>query len=220
MHQTASADIFFFPSNNRREYASECYPATRERLERELCMSRLVLQDLPLTRRSSQRTWPCSPQSSPMRIHNYTSAMLQLSPSKTHCRLAYVNASSPSPSSVFTSVIQDAARQTEAANRWLAFDAVAKSKIKQETLVTLASPMAKAGSFAAQVVAAIAAVELPHDQWPDLIELLLGFVNNSTNANLKIATLQTIGYICESIVRGLTNNCLIASPFSSRNLRF
>lgn len=80
--------------------------------------------------------------------------------------------------------------------------------------------MAKAGSFAAQVVSAIAAVELPHDQWPDLIELLLGFVNNSTNANLKIATLQTIGYICESIVRRLTNNYLIASPFSSRNLRF
>ncbi|KAG6370364.1 armadillo-type protein [Boletus reticuloceps] len=94
---------------------------------------------------------------------------------------------------------RDPTRQTEYANRWLAFDAVVKNKIKQETLVTLASPVVKAGSFAAQVVAAIAAVELPHDQWPDLIELLLGFVNNSTNANLKIATLQTIGYICESI---------------------
>lgn len=154
-----------------------------------------------------------------MRVHNYTSATLQLSPSKTHCLLVYVNASSP-PLQVSLHLIQDATRQTEAANRWLAFDAVAKSKIKQETLVTLASPMAKAGSFAAQVVSAIAAVELPHDQWPDLIELLLGFVNNSTNANLKIATLQTIGYICESIVRRLTNNYLIASPFSSRNLRF
>ncbi|KAG8215304.1 armadillo-type protein [Butyriboletus roseoflavus] len=94
---------------------------------------------------------------------------------------------------------REAARQTESANRWLALDAIAKSKIKQEALVTLASPIVKAGSFAAQVVAAIAAVELPHDQWPDLIELLLGFVNNSTNTNLKIATLQTIGYICESI---------------------
>lgn len=92
----------------------------------------------------------------------------------------------------------------------MAFDAVAKSKIKQEALVTLASPVTKAGSFAAQVVAAIAAVELPHDHWPDLIELLLGFVNNSTNANLKIATLQTIGYICESIVRRPIDNCLIA----------
>ncbi|KAG9310985.1 armadillo-type protein [Chiua virens] len=94
---------------------------------------------------------------------------------------------------------RETARQTEAANRWLAFDAAPKSKIKQDALVTLASPIPKAGSFAAQVVAAIATVELPHDQWPDLIELLLGFVNNSTDSNLKIATLQTIGYICESI---------------------
>jgi hypothetical protein len=172
-----------------------------------------------LTPRSSQRTWLCSRRSSPTRARNYTSAMPQLSLSKTHCLLVYVNASSPSPSSIFTSAIQEAARQTESANRWLAFDAIAKSKIKQETLVTLASPVAKAGSFAAQVVAAIAAVELPHDHWPDLIELLLGFVNNSTNANLKIATLQTIGYICESIVRRLTNGCL--SPHrSSRNPRY
>lgn len=117
------------------------------------------------------------------------------------------------PSGVFTSFIQEATRQTEFANRWLAFDAVAKNKIKQETLVTLASPVAKAGSFAAQVVAAIATVELPHDQWPDLIELLLGFVNNSTNTNLRIATLQTIGYICESIVRRLIDVCLITSLF-------
>lgn len=66
--------------------------------------------------------------------------------------------------------------------------------------MTLASASTKAGAFAAQVVAAIAAVELPHGQWPDLIEVLLGFVNNQPQANLKISTLQTIGYICESIV--------------------
>ena len=55
--------------------------------------------------------------------------------------------------------------------------------------------------MAAQVVAAIAAVELPHEQWPELIGSLLGFVNNPQSApNLKIATLQAIGFICESIV--------------------
>ncbi|KAI6168533.1 armadillo-type protein [Pisolithus thermaeus] len=61
--------------------------------------------------------------------------------------------------------------------------------IKQEVLVTLASPFLRAGGFFAQVVAAIACVELLHDQWPDLIELL-GYVNNLTNANLRIATLK------------------------------
>jgi importin subunit beta-1 len=66
--------------------------------------------------------------------------------------------------------------------------------------MTLASPQQKAGTFASQVVAAIAAVELPQDQWPNLIEILLGFVNSQGNANLKISTLQTIGFICETIV--------------------
>lgn len=66
--------------------------------------------------------------------------------------------------------------------------------------MTLASPQAKAGNFASQVVAAIAAVELPEAQWNDLIEVLLGFVNNQSNTNLKVATLQTIGFICEAIV--------------------
>ena len=67
--------------------------------------------------------------------------------------------------------------------------------------MTFGSPIQKAGNFASQVVAAIAAVELPVNQWGDLIEVLLSFVNNQTNINVRIATLQTIGYICEVIVR-------------------
>jgi hypothetical protein len=76
----------------------------------------------------------------------------------------------------------------------------AKAKIKQDALMTLGSASQKAGAFASQVVAAIAAVELPLGQWGELIEMLLGFVNTQANVNLRIATLQTIGFICESIV--------------------
>ncbi|TFK24855.1 karyopherin Kap95 [Coprinopsis marcescibilis] len=94
---------------------------------------------------------------------------------------------------------REASRQTEYSTRWLALAGDVKTKIKQEALLTLGSPTAKAGGFASQVVAAIAAVELPDGQWPDLIEVLLGFVNNQQNTNLRIATLQTIGFICESI---------------------
>ncbi|EAU87645.1 karyopherin Kap95 [Coprinopsis cinerea okayama7 len=94
---------------------------------------------------------------------------------------------------------REAARQTEYSTRWLALASDIKSKIKQDALLTLASPNAKAGSFASQVVAAIAATELPDNQWPDLIEVLLGFINNQENTNLRIATLQTIGFICEAI---------------------
>ncbi|KAF9480274.1 ARM repeat-containing protein [Pholiota conissans] len=94
---------------------------------------------------------------------------------------------------------KEAGRQTDMVNRWLNLPTETKNKIKQDALMTLGSANAKAGTFASQVVSAIAAVELPQGQWPDLIEILLGFVNNQTNTNLRISTLQTIGFICEAI---------------------
>jgi importin subunit beta-1 len=95
---------------------------------------------------------------------------------------------------------RESARQSEYANRWLSTDSTTRDKIKQESLATLGSPSHKAGGVAAQVVAAIAAVELPHEQWPELIGSVLGFVNNlQAPSNLKVATLQAIGFICESI---------------------
>ncbi|KAG1838676.1 armadillo-type protein, partial [Suillus tomentosus] len=66
-------------------------------------------------------------------------------------------------------------------------------------------------AVAAQVVSAIAAVELPVGQWPDLVEILLGFINTSDDTNLKIATLQAIGYICETIVLALRSNEILTA---------
>ena len=65
---------------------------------------------------------------------------------------------------------------------------------------TLASSESKAGSVAAQVVSAIASIELPVGEWHEAFELLLRFVQTSDNVNLKVATFQAIGYICGSIV--------------------
>ncbi|KAJ7802230.1 armadillo-type protein [Mycena olivaceomarginata] len=98
-----------------------------------------------------------------------------------------------------TLTARESGRSTEYANRWMSLSTEAKTKIKNDALLTLGSSSQKAGTFASQVVAAIAAVELPVNQWGDLIEMLLGFVNTQTNVNLRIATLQTIGFICESI---------------------
>jgi importin subunit beta-1 len=82
----------------------------------------------------------------------------------------------------------------------LALDLDSKARVKQEVLRTLGSPTGKAGVIAAQVVAAIASVELPINQWPEVIEVLLGFVNNPDNVHLRISALQAIGFICETIV--------------------
>jgi importin subunit beta-1 len=106
---------------------------------------------------------------------------------------------SPIPLVISLTFVKESTRQTEYSARWLALDADSKAKIKQAALMTLGSPSQKAGMFAAQVVAAIAAVELPEGHWPELIELLLGFIHQNNNT-LKVATLQTIGFICETIV--------------------
>jgi importin subunit beta-1 len=53
-------------------------------------------------------------------------------------------------------------------------------------------------------VAVIAGIELPIGQWPDLIDILVNNVTSQdTTSNLKQATLQAIGYICESIVNDI-----------------
>jgi importin subunit beta-1 len=90
--------------------------------------------------------------------------------------------------------------------RWLALDLDTKGRVKQEVLRSLASASIKAGTFAAQVVASIASVELPVNQWPEAIEILLGFVNSPDNVNLRVSSLQAIGFICESIVGALIND--------------
>jgi importin subunit beta-1 len=94
---------------------------------------------------------------------------------------------------------QESARSEEYSNRWLAVPAETRSKIKHDSLLALGSSSKQVGTVAAQLVAAIATVELPNAQWPELVELLLSFMGQS-NVNLRVATLQAIGFICESIV--------------------
>lgn len=95
---------------------------------------------------------------------------------------------------------QDEINQPELTARWLALPAEARNPIKLTILQTLGSPTARAGAVAAQAVAAIAAIELPVDIWPELIGTMLEFVNNQENTLLRISTLQAFGYVCEVIV--------------------
>jgi hypothetical protein len=97
--------------------------------------------------------------------------------------------------------LQDNARQAEYSARWLALDVKIRGEIKDFVLRGLHSEQVKAGAVAAQSVSAIATVELPQGQWPDLIEILLRFVNTGTSVPLRQSTLSAIGYICESLVR-------------------
>ena len=54
-----------------------------------------------------------------------------------------------------------------------------------------------AATSAAQLIASIAAIELPRNEWPELMPALVHNVGNGS-ASLKQSSLTTIGFICES----------------------
>ncbi|CAG8581119.1 5197_t:CDS:10, partial [Scutellospora calospora] len=96
-------------------------------------------------------------------------------------------------------VSSEASRRNEITQRWLNMDEATRQQIKQAVLSTLASSDQRAAATAAQVVSAIAAIELPSGQWTDLMKNLLENVTTTDNSQLKIATLTAIGFVCESI---------------------
>lgn len=69
--------------------------------------------------------------------------------------------------------------------------------MKDITLQTLSSENAQAGQAAAQVIASIAAIELPRGQWSELMPTLVRNVGEGAD-HLKQSSLTTIGFICES----------------------
>ncbi|KAJ3044887.1 karyopherin beta [Rhizophlyctis rosea] len=96
---------------------------------------------------------------------------------------------------------KSAQAQNELSMRWQHVDPGTRNQIKNLVLSTLASPNSAAANTAGQVITAIAEIDLPTQQWPDLITTLLQNVTGpaSADVNLKRATLQTFGYICEAI---------------------
>ncbi|CAE6515837.1 unnamed protein product [Rhizoctonia solani] len=96
-------------------------------------------------------------------------------------------------------VARDANRQQELNERWLALPQETRAGVKHGAMATLASPQPRAGTFAAQVVSAIAAIEVPNEQWPDLITQLLAFASDASNVGLRMNALTAIGQICEVV---------------------
>ncbi|KAI9675659.1 MAG: karyopherin beta [Caeruleum heppii] len=90
------------------------------------------------------------------------------------------------------------ARLREVQQRWLQqVDTEVKRQVKVLALGTLSSSDARAGQSAAQFIASIAAIEIPRDQWPELMPTLVQSVGEGAD-HLKQASLTTIGFICET----------------------
>ncbi|KAM3509372.1 hypothetical protein MY10362_000611 [Beauveria mimosiformis] len=93
---------------------------------------------------------------------------------------------------------RDFARHQELQAKWLQqTDNDTKNRVKELTLQTLASSNAQAGNAAAQVISSIAAIELPLNQWAELMPALVKNISEGAD-HQKQASLTTIGYICES----------------------
>ncbi|KAK5991112.1 Importin subunit beta-1 [Cladobotryum mycophilum] len=93
---------------------------------------------------------------------------------------------------------RDFARQQELQSKWLqGTDDETKDRVKQLTLQTLGSSNTQAGNAAAQVISSIATIELPRNQWTDLLPFLVKNVSEGVD-HQKQTSLTTIGYICES----------------------
>lgn len=89
------------------------------------------------------------------------------------------------------------ALQRELQDKWLQVDPDTRKRVKDLTLQALSSNNNQAGQTAAQVISSIAAIELPRDQWPELMPALVRNVGEGTD-HLKQASLTTLGFICET----------------------
>ena len=70
--------------------------------------------------------------------------------------------------------------------------------MKQAILGTLASPQAVVRNQIANLIAGIASIDIPNQQWDDLVPNLC---HNSQHSdfNIRLTSLISLGYICEEI---------------------
>ena len=93
---------------------------------------------------------------------------------------------------------RESVRLREVQGRWVQqVDQQVKTSVKQLALKTLSSDDGRAGQSAAQFIASIAVIELPRNEWPDLMAALVNNVGTGSD-HTKQASLTTIGFICET----------------------
>jgi len=99
--------------------------------------------------------------------------------------------------------VRDRTRLAELQDKWLnKVDPSIQAQVKENALKTLQSDNVRAGTSAAQFIAALATIELPRNKWPELMPALVRNVGEGLDA-LKQSSLRTIGYIAESEDPGL-----------------
>lgn len=92
---------------------------------------------------------------------------------------------------------RDQEKLREVQHRWTQqINPETKTQVKELALKTLHSNVS-VGKTAAALIVSIAAIELPRNEWPELMSALVQNVASGSDA-LKQSSLTAIGYICES----------------------
>lgn len=82
--------------------------------------------------------------------------------------------------------------------RWVLLGPDAKQKIKENSVKMLLGNDERMVTSVSQLVSSIALIELPRNEWPDLIPTIIEHTKAENSVTVKRACLLTIGYICES----------------------
>ena len=77
--------------------------------------------------------------------------------------------------------------------------------------MTLAAADHQTSSQSANFIASIAAIEIPRNEWPELMTTLVDGVQNGTKS-LKLGSYRAIEYICETVVPPVQKLILIPGP--------
>ena len=95
---------------------------------------------------------------------------------------------------------ESAKLREQRAKQWLSLAPEFRTNLKKCAMMALHSPTKEIYRAAAQVIAKVAHIELPAQQWPELVKILLAQIKAQDKPPaLKIATLTCLEYICDGI---------------------
>mmetsp|Transcript_55137 Transcript_55137/g.102102 ORF Transcript_55137/g.102102 Transcript_55137/m.102102 type:complete len:866 (+) Transcript_55137:475-3072(+) len=94
---------------------------------------------------------------------------------------------------------KDPTRDRELKQRWVSLPLASRNLVKEATTKALISPHVDVGKAAAQVLAKVGAIEMPRNEWPQLVELLLSHIQSPDLRPRQISQ-TTLGYLCEELV--------------------
>eukprot|EP00933_Yihiella_yeosuensis_P040602 TRINITY_DN34928_c0_g1_i1.p1 TRINITY_DN34928_c0_g1~~TRINITY_DN34928_c0_g1_i1.p1 ORF type:complete len:861 (+),score=189.92 TRINITY_DN34928_c0_g1_i1:119-2701(+) len=112
---------------------------------------------------------------------------------------------------------KDPNRDRELKARWAGLPAASRTLVKEATTSALVAAQNDVGKAAAQVLAKIGAIEIPPNEWPGLVPLLLQHVTNTDPRGRQIS-LVTLGYLCEELVILQEDGAAISDEISNNIL--